>query len=556
MHPLLRTFLTRQTTLGTLALLTDLAASILALLLPLLLSNAYAVQFGFESARAHRLGLPDASFPVLLRWLVTVLVMKTALDLLRRYLHGLLAERFVAGLRRLLFAHHLRMPLRTYEKKGEGRFLLRFSGDLGSIHQLISKGIFQFAADASLLFLGLLLMFVLDARLGLLISVQLAVFGWLIGRINKRIAVVERRRRDKKSALLAFVAARLRQMAPIKALNRSTREQQRFDRIVNRLEHLGLQYAGWVARLDALSGFGVYAISVFVLAAAWWFQQFGPDQVFAVLLLLISWRPVLLRVFQVGLVWKRGAISLEKIQSLITGPADPVPPMRTVKKSASAPVLAVNHITNGYLERSGAGNLNFTLTPGQIGWITGKSGAGKTALVKILAGLYTPSSGAVLLDGRPSDEWGLLAWRKQLAFVSEAFPLYGENVVDALSNSAKKANRMLAASMLANWKIRLPFLTEVSTTDAPDALTKEQARALECLRLVLANKPIWVLDEPFQGMDAHHAMLLSDLLFEARQNRSVLVLSPDAPPLTMERPDWQLVLSVPLAQKLSPFSGN
>ncbi|MBK9488157.1 MAG: hypothetical protein IPO07_04670 [Haliscomenobacter sp.] len=76
------------------------------------------------------------------------------------------------------------MNTQEYEKSGTSKYLMRFSGDLGSAQQLLGKGVFQFFADASLLLLGAVLILALNATLGCLILASSVLVGIIIARLT------------------------------------------------------------------------------------------------------------------------------------------------------------------------------------------------------------------------------------------------------------------------------------------------------------------------------------------------------------------------------------
>ena len=64
---------------------------------------------------------------------------------------GKLGEQLIFDLRNQLFEHQLKVNMEEYDKRGIGRYLLRYSGDLSSIHGYVTKGFIRFAADALML---------------------------------------------------------------------------------------------------------------------------------------------------------------------------------------------------------------------------------------------------------------------------------------------------------------------------------------------------------------------------------------------------------------------
>lgn len=549
MH-LIRQFLLNNRRLVASSLLLDFIANLIAIALPILLGQAFAALFGFQSARGRWLGWAGtASFVHFAGAAGGAIVARFMLDYFRKRLHGVLSEQFVYEIRRMIFLHHLHMDMREYENKGVGKYLLRFSGDMGSLQQLMSNGILQWISDLMLLTIGIILMIRLNPILGIWTTLSIAVLLSIGKLLEKKVEITEEERRNKKSGLLSFVSTRLLAIAPLKAFNRQTGELQQFDRRAERIRRLGIQYAGLKAAFDSLVAAGVYGIALSVLLAAWYVKQAGwgfqAEQTFALVLIVISWRTLLSRVLGVGLIWKRGGISLRKMTQLLQQPIEPEGIQITDAQK-------INHISfeNVSFKRQGRvllENISFKLKLGQTCCIIGASGSGKTLITKLLAGLYYPDNGQILIGAYPTTSLHPHLLRRQITFVSSAFPLYGKTLLDAIANSRKKENRQRARTTFQHWQTVFPILQDIDLntrlSENKDRFSSAQLKLLECLRACLTRKKILVLDEPFQGLDWHTANSLAQLLCEDSSNKAILLLTSDELEVThLPHIHWRLYL--------------
>lgn len=130
-------------------------------------------------------------------------------------------------------------------------------------------------------------------------------------------------------------------------------------------------------------------------------------------------------------------------------------------------------------------NVNFTLAPGQALWLRGPNGCGKTSLLRLLAGALCPTEG--LLHGRPEGTPAFLP-------ADDALWQGGESVSAALSFWARLYG---AALMPALQDVGLAAL--VSRRVA--LLSAGQKRRLSLARVLLQPSPLWLLDEPLNGLD-------------------------------------------------------
>lgn len=504
----------------------DFFANICVIGISLLLAQSVAAAFGFRSLRGSVLGITLVETGTLLAWLGSVIVTKGLLDYARWRLRGYLTEDFSHWLRTLAFEQHLRADTRWHENRDAGKSLLRFSGDLGSAQRLLARGVFQYAADLALLLMGLSLVAWFDGRLVLFVG-GLTATGWfLTHRINLRLRGIEARRRNKKAGLLAFVNTALLQLPSIQALNRSTRTSKRFGRKAEKVRISGRQYHRLAAASEALPLFFVQTLLLVVLTLGWQFGLSG-EVLFVVVLVLMSWRSPLSRLLRAGLIWKKGLLSLEKMNGLLRAPVTPEGELVLEKKRART--LRLRHVTLRFGENTVFENLSFQLSIGETLHLTFGTGGGKTALVKMLAGLYRPDSGTVEWCGETAEKFSVHSLRRQIAFVSDAFPLSGSSLLDALSNSSQADTLAKAEAELRHWQTFFPALQSLDfyqkITERTNALSAGQQRLLQCLRAVLTEKSFLVLDEPFAGLDAETAKTLKEILEKYGAGKGVLLLT-------------------------------
>ena len=147
--------------------------------------------------------------------------------------------------------------------------------------------------------------------------------------------------------------------------------------------------------------------------------------------------------------------------------------------------------------------LNLELAAGQGLLLQGPNGAGKTSLLKTIAGLIAPAEGEVRLEGGGQD-----------ASVGEQCHLIGHlsGVKRALTvaENARFWARYLAGGAVEEALERFS-LAELGDL-AAGLLSAGQARRLALARLLLAHRPLWLLDEPAESLDAASRELLAKLI--------------------------------------------
>ena len=198
----------------------------------------------------------------------------------------------------------------------------------------------------------------------------------------------------------------------------------------------------------------------------------------------------------------------------------------------SAPSLSTEALVGQRGDRVLFRGLTMTLAPGQIVWLRGRNGRGKTSLLRILAGLSAPAEGEVLCGGHGLS--GMAAeWRARLIYIGHASALKDDlTVAECLRFAAAVQGRQPSPQAidvaLARWGI-LP-LRHVPVR----RLSQGQRRRTALARLALSQPlSIWLLDEPLDALDDEGVQTLCTLLAQqAARGGSVMLTSHQALPLT------------------------
>ncbi|MBQ5938526.1 MULTISPECIES: ABC transporter ATP-binding protein [unclassified Massilia] len=201
-------------------------------------------------------------------------------------------------------------------------------------------------------------------------------------------------------------------------------------------------------------------------------------------------------------------------------------------EAASKPAIRVSGLSKKVADASGEltilQNIDFTVQPAETLALVGASGSGKSTLLGLLAGLDTPSSGTVELDGTDIfalDEDGRAAFRKaKLGFVFQSFQLLGhlnalENVMLPLELRGDTAAREKAAEMLG----RVGLSSRLK--HYPKYLSGGEQQRVALARAFVTQPPLLFADEPTGSLDAATGESVIQLMFELNRERgSTLVL--------------------------------
>jgi len=198
----------------------------------------------------------------------------------------------------------------------------------------------------------------------------------------------------------------------------------------------------------------------------------------------------------------------------------------------SEPIISVEHVLKSVTDSTGTldilRDIHFSVPPRQTLAIVGASGSGKSTLLSIMAGLDTPSSGTVRLDGQDMfalDEDQRAALRAQkLGFVFQSFQLLGhltalENVMLPLELAGRKDARKAATEMLGRVGLgqRLGHY--------PKVLSGGEQQRVALARAFVVQPAVLLADEPTGSLDYATGETVMELMFALnREQGTTLVL--------------------------------
>lgn len=166
--------------------------------------------------------------------------------------------------------------------------------------------------------------------------------------------------------------------------------------------------------------------------------------------------------------------------------------------------------------------LSATVDSGDVLWIQGDNGIGKTTLLEALAGLSRPDDGDVswLKDGQLSSPNQLIAYQPHRSFAKPTL-----STKEDLSFWAK-LNRTNSLVESAFTYIGLSERHSVPTQN----LSAGQRRRLALAKLIISRKPIWIMDEPGAAMDIEGVALIDDLISQHIMRGGSAIIASHASP--------------------------
>jgi len=175
-------------------------------------------------------------------------------------------------------------------------------------------------------------------------------------------------------------------------------------------------------------------------------------------------------------------------------------------------------------------NFSLDIPSGTTVAIVGETGAGKSTIVNLACRFYEPTGGKVLIDGRDSRERSQLWLHSSLGYVLQDPHLFSgtimENIrygkLDATDEEVIAAAKIVSADVVAD---RMPDGYETEVGEGGDKLSTGEKQLVSFARAVLANPPIFVLDEATSSIDTETELLIQNAISHLLEGRTSFIIA-------------------------------
>ncbi len=194
--------------------------------------------------------------------------------------------------------------------------------------------------------------------------------------------------------------------------------------------------------------------------------------------------------------------------------------MNSIPKSEKQVVVKIDHFNMELGKKTIIKDLSFEVFRGEIFGFLGSNGSGKTTTIRALLGLYEPTGGKLLIDGKKfSVSSGI-----KLGYLPEERGLYKkETVIDTMIyfGRLKGMSKKIAKKQSEDFLKRVNLLEKAKVR--LDKLSGGQQQKIQLGITIMNNPELLILDEPTKGFDPVNRRLLMDIIEEHQRNGATII---------------------------------
>ena len=486
-------------------------APLLAGIVAILLANGFALLQPFLLGRgvdAIVRKQPDR-LPLIFIAIVAAAAADAVFRFLQRYTVNGVARRIENELRRDMFEQLERLDQRFFQGMRTGDVMARATNDLSAVQQLLGMGLSSIFNTVVIFTAAVVLMLWIDWQLTLL-SVSLLTLlslGFLVlgPQIQKRFLRVQ----EQFAALSSKAQENFSGIRVVKAYVQEEAEQRSFRAINQEYVDANIAWARINSALWPLFGTlaGLAAVVMLYVGGQHVVQHrltLGQFVQFNTYLILLSWPMIALG--WVSNLFQQGAASLNRIEEILHQTPAVASPPRPLRPEAVRGELTFENVSFRYVDEPIFENLSLHVPAGSTLALVGSTGSGKSTLVRLLARVYDPQEGRILIDGTDIRDLPLDVLRRQIGYVPQEAFLFSETLAEnimlgAPDAPAESVERAAELSQLSADLEQFPNGLQTMIGERGVTLSGGQKQRTAIARAVLKDPAILVLDDALSSVD-------------------------------------------------------
>ena len=475
---------------------------------------------------------------VILYFAFTVLTGLT--ESLREGLLTVFGQKITHALRSSMMEKYTNLTAGELTKQEPGTIVSRFVGDVDTVENLFTSGIISMFADACKIISILVVIWLKNRGLAIVLLVLLPFLYWFTRTVQKNMLKAQIENRCAVGRASGHVPETLHNIRTIHTLGKERYMEQRYD------EYIAESYRA-VDRTnfyDAIYSPVILILNAIVVAVVMLFSASGNAKVLTLFGMSAGTAVAVINyISQIFTPVESLGMEIQTIQSAVAGvhrinefyALEELPErVRNLETSVAiaqeTPFVELQNVTFAYEDdsRKILHHLSFKVYPGEQVTLSGRTGAGKSTVFKLLLGLYQPGEGKVLIQGRDAIQIPENEKRSLYGYVEQTFHRVPGTVKDQITlyDDSFTMEEVREAARIAGLDATIEQLEKgYDTLCTSEIFSQGQWQLLSIARAAVAKPKLLLLDEITANLDAQTEEEVLQALKRASEGRTVISIS-------------------------------
>lgn len=482
-----------------------------------------------------------SQMPVYLVFLYMAFTVITGLmEATREGLLTVFGQKITHALRSGLMEHFVRLSTDSLNKQEPGAVVSRFVGDVDTVENLFTSGIVSMFADACKIISILAVIWFRNKGLATVLMVLLPFLFWFTRHIQKNMLDAQLKNRRAVSRASGHVPETLHNIRTIHNLGKEKYMEKRYDEYISD-SYKAMEKTNFY---DAVYSPVILILNAVVVAVVMLFSASGNAKVLTLFGMSAGTAVAVINyISQIFSPVESLGMEIQTIQSAIAGVRrineffelpvldnnEELQAEKTFDSKNDTPYVQFNDVTFGYeADHTVIADKTFVVNRGEQVTLSGRTGAGKSTIFKLLLGLYNPQKGSILVNDMNSAAIPDNRKRKIFGYVEQSFHIVPGTVKDQITLYDKSISDeavIKAAKLTGLHDTIMNFENGYDTQCTQELFSQGQWQLLSIARATAANPELLLLDEITANLDANTERDVLTALKGVSENRTVISIS-------------------------------
>jgi hypothetical protein len=460
-----------------------------------------------------------------------LIVLTGLMEAAREALLTVFGQKITHALRSGLMDKFTRLTADCLNKQEPGAVVSRFVGDVDTVEALFTSGIISMFADVCRIISILAVIWFRNKGFAIVIVVLLPFLFWFTRHVQKNMLSAQIANRRAVSRASGHVPETLHNIRTVHTLGREKYMEQRYDEYISE----GYRAMEKTNFYDAIYSPVILILNAVVIAVVMLFSASGNPVVLTLFGMSAGTAVAVMNyISQIFSPVESLGMEIQTIQSALAGvkrideflAQDEFAKQDT--KAPDGPVVRFDNVTFGYDDKNILNDFSFEIRTGEQVTLSGRTGAGKSTIFKLILGLYRPDRGSVTIGGVNSADIPDKAKRRLFGYVEQSFHMVPGTVKDQITlfDESVTMDEVKKAAELTGLDDAIMSLPDgYDTKCTADIFSQGQWQLLSIARAAAAQPKLLLLDEITANLDADTEKTVLSALKRVSENRTVISIS-------------------------------